>query len=91
MARLRGLDKLYYNLNIDSLCVEEHEVNMLLKLRAHHWSRTLNMFHEPSLAIKANEKTDKSKKDLEAGGFVSDHAITVATLKKLASLTKLYK
>ena len=64
MARLRGLDKLYYNLNIDSLCVEEHEVNMLLKLRAHHWSRTLNMFHEPSLAIKASEKTDKSKKDL---------------------------
>jgi hypothetical protein len=91
MARLRGLDKLYYNLNVDSLCVDEHLVNMLLKLRAHHWSRTLNMFHEPSLAIKANEKTDLDKKELESGGFVTDHAITVATLKKLASLTKLYK
>ena len=50
MAKLRGLGKLYYNLNVDSVCKEEHEVNMLVKLRAHHWIRTLQMFHEPSLA-----------------------------------------
>lgn len=91
MAKLRGLDKLYYNLNIDSVCVDEHEVNMLLKLRAYHWSRTLTMFDESCLALKASEKTDVDKKELGEGGFVTDHAITVSTLKKLASLTKLYK
>ena len=91
MAKLRGLDKLYYNLNIDSVCVDEHEVNMLLKLRAYHWSRTLTMFDEPSLALKASEKTDIDKKKVEEGGFVMDHALTISTLKKLSSLTKLYK
>ena len=90
MARLRGLDKLYYNMNIDSLCVKEHDVNMLLKLRAHHWSRTLLMFHEPTLAEKASRKTDKDKKALK-GGFCTDHEITVGTLKNLADLSKLYR
>ena len=41
MAKLRGLGRLYYNLNIDSRCEDEHEVNMLSKLRAHDWKRTL--------------------------------------------------
>lgn len=50
MARLRGLDKIFYNMNIDSRCVEEHEVNMLCKLRSKHWSRTLSMFDEAGLA-----------------------------------------
>jgi len=48
------------------------------------------MFHEPSLVEKAAQKTDKAKKDL-LGGFLTDHEITVATLKKLADLSKLYK
>lgn len=64
MARLRGLDKLYYNMNVESLCVKEYDVNMLLKLRAQHWSRTLEMFHEPTLAEKAVQKTDKERKEL---------------------------
>ena len=55
MQKLRGLDRLYYNLNVDSLVVEEREVNMLLKLRAYHWSRTLQMFDEQRLAEKAIE------------------------------------
>lgn len=80
MAKLRGLDKIFYNMNIDSRCTEEHEVNMLCKLRSHHWSRTLNQFHEPSLAEKAAQKTDKERSELQ-GGFQTDHAITVATLK----------
>ena len=33
MAKLRGLDKIYYNMNVDSLCVKENDFNMLLKLR----------------------------------------------------------
>ena len=57
MAKLRGLGRLYYNLNIDSRCEDEHEVNMLTKLRADDWKRTLHIFHEPELAIKAAEKT----------------------------------
>jgi hypothetical protein len=64
MAKLRGLDKMFYNMNIDSRCYEEHEVNMLCSMRSQHWSRTLDMFHEPSLAEKATQKTDKTKKDL---------------------------
>lgn len=90
MAKLRGLDKLYYNMNIESQCIEENDVNMLLKLRSEHWSHTLNMFHEPTLAEKASQKTDIDRKQLK-GGFCTDHEITVATLKKLAELTKLYK
>ena len=54
MAKLRGLGKLYYNMNIEALCIREHDVEMLCKLRSHHWSRTINMFHEPSLAEKAS-------------------------------------
>ena len=53
MARMRGLNKLFYNMNIDSRCVEEHEVNMLCKLRSEHWSRTLSQFDENKLAEKA--------------------------------------
>ena len=44
MARLRGLDKLFYNMNIDSHAVEENEVNMLSKLRSAHWKTLLQMF-----------------------------------------------
>ena len=93
MARLRGLGKLYYNMNIEALCVKEHDVNMLLKLRSHHWTRTINMFHEPTLAEKASQKTNKDRSELlKAGGaFVTDHEITVATLKRLSDLSKLYK
>jgi len=90
MATLRGLNKLFYNMSIDSRCVEANEVNMLCSMRSEHWSRNLNMFYEPSLAEKASKKTDKAKKEL-LGGFITDHAITVATLKKLADLSKLYK
>lgn len=90
MAKLRGLGKLFYNMNIDSRCVDEHEVNMLCKLRSDHWSRTLLQFHEASLAEKAAQKTDKDRSELK-GGFQTDHAITVATLKRLADLSKLYK
>ena len=49
MAKLRGLGRLYYNMNIDSRCSEEYEINMLCKLRAHHWTRTLQNFDEPGL------------------------------------------
>jgi len=52
MAKLRGLGKLYYNLNIDSLCVEELEVNMLCKLQADDWKRTLMIHDEPALNKK---------------------------------------
>jgi len=61
MAKLRGLGKLYYNMNIESLCIREHDRHMLLKLRSHHWSRTINMFHEPTLAEKAAQKTGKDR------------------------------
>ena len=70
---LRGLNKLFYNMNIDSICVEEHEVNMLLKLRAHDWSRSLANFHEPSLREKAVQVAGLDRKDLEKGGFVTEH------------------
>ena len=46
MAKMRGLDKLYYNMNIESKCVRDLQANMLLKLRAHHWSKTLQLFDE---------------------------------------------
>ena len=91
MARMRGLDKLFYNMNIDSRCTEELDINMLHNLNSHHWSRSLMMFHEPTLAEKASKTTpDKDRSELK-GGFVTDHAITVATLKQLADMTKLYK
>ena len=54
MAKLRGLDKIYYNMNVDSLCMKENDFNMLLKLRSEHWSYTLQMFNEPKLAEKAS-------------------------------------
>ena len=38
----------------------------------------------------AAEKTQKSKEELR-GGFCSEQDIAVATLKKLADMTKLYK
>ena len=41
MAKLRGLDKLFYNMNVESRCVEAHEVNMLCKLRSNHWKKML--------------------------------------------------
>lgn len=91
MAKLRGLGKIYYNMNIEALCIREHDVNMLLKLRSQDWARTINMFHEPSLAETAAQKTSKDRKELQSGGFCTDHEITVATLKRLADLTKLYK
>ena len=50
MAKLRGLGKLYYNLNIDSLCTEETEINMLCKLRADDWKNTLLIHDETNLA-----------------------------------------
>lgn len=90
MAKLRGLGKLYYNLNIDSLCSEETEVNMLFKLRAHDWKDTLMIHNEATLAQKAAEITDKKKEKLK-GGFSTEHDVTVGTLKKLCALTKLYK
>lgn len=69
MARLRGLNKLYYNMNVDSKCDKEHEVNMMCKLRAEHWSVTIEMFHEKRLAQKAAQMiTDKSRTDFK-GGF----------------------
>ena len=41
MARLRGLNKIYYNMSIQSTCVDEHEVNMLQSLRAESWTKRL--------------------------------------------------
>ena len=64
---------------------------MLLKLRAHDWSRSLANFHEPSLREKAVQVAGLDRKDLEKGGFVTEHQIVVAQLKKLADLAKLYK
>ena len=75
----------------DSLCVDEAEVNMLLKLRCEEWSLTLQMFNEPALAEKAAQKTDKERSQLKKGGFCTDHEVAVAELKRLADLTKLYK
>ena len=46
MARMRGLDKLYYNMNVNSKCERDLQANMLLKLRSEHWSKTLMMFDE---------------------------------------------
>eukprot|EP00806_Schmidingerella_arcuata_P006889 Macronucleus_729.p1 GENE.Macronucleus_729~~Macronucleus_729.p1 ORF type:complete len:325 (+),score=65.28 Macronucleus_729:127-975(+) len=90
MAKLRGLGRLYYNLNIDSQCEDELEVNMLGKLSARDWKHTLLQFHEGELAQKAAEKSDKPREELK-GGFCTEHDITVGTLKKLSKMAKLYK
>jgi len=91
MAKLRGLGRLYYNMNVDAKCVSPYEMNMLCKLRAHHWSGTILNFDETTLSKKAAEKTEKEKTRELAGGFSTDHQITCATLKRLAALTRLYK
>ena len=41
MARLRGLNKIYYNMSIQSTCVDEREVNMMQSLRADSWTKRL--------------------------------------------------
>lgn len=41
MAKLRGLNKLYYNMNLEATSVDEHEINMLSKLDAKHWSNAM--------------------------------------------------
>ena len=89
MAKMRGLDKLYYNMNVDSKCDRDLQADMLLKLRAYHWSRTLLLFDEARLSSKAAES--QIAKEKMKGGFCTDHEITVATMKKLADLSKLYK
>ena len=43
MARLRGLNKIYYNMNIESNSVDEREVNMLASLRAERWTKRLEL------------------------------------------------
>ena len=43
MARLRGLNKVYYNMNIESNSVDEREVNMLASLRAERWTKRLEL------------------------------------------------
>ena len=75
MARLRGLNKVYYNMNIESGSVDEREVHMLKSLRADSWTKRLQLVDDA-----------ESK-----GDFEKDHANTVKTLKKLSELTKLYK
>lgn len=75
MARLRGLNKVYYNMNIESSSVDEREVHMLQSLRADSWTRRLQLVDDA-----------ESK-----GDFEKDHANTVKTLKQLSELTKLYK
>ena len=44
MARIRGLGKLYYNLNIESVTTDELQINILSNLRAKHWSTALSLF-----------------------------------------------
>ena len=41
MAKLRGLNKLYYNMCLEATSVDEHEINVLAKLDAQHWSKAM--------------------------------------------------
>ena len=75
MARLRGLNKIYYNMNIVSDVVDECEVHMLKCLKAESWINRLQLVDDEE----------------SQGDFEKDHANTVKSLKKLSELSKVYK
>ena len=75
MARLRGLNKVYYNMNIESNSVDEREVNMLASLRAERWTKRLELM------------ADKES----SGDFDKDQANLVEKLKTMRELSKVYK
>ena len=75
MAKLRGLNKVYYNMNIETGVVDEHEVNMLKSLKADCWTDRLKLMDYTG----------------SKGDFNDDHNNTVKQLKKLDDLAKLWK
>ena len=61
MAKLRGLNKLYYNMAIETSAVDEREVNMLTSLQIQNWMKSMLMLQD--------EETN--------GNFEKDHRSTV--------------
>jgi 26S proteasome regulatory subunit N11 len=78
-ARLRGLNKIYYNMVINATSTDECEVSMLRKLKLERWTKSL-------LPLEDDHKERKVWDD-----FTKDEDSTCAQLKQLASLTKLFK
>ena len=72
MARIRGLGKLYYNLNIESITTDPLQISVLSNLRAQHWSKALRLFPTH------NSKNSKKKEDgSKMEGFELETDITV--------------